>query len=819
MTESVKMRQLFFEAASNLKKCIAAALAGGDDPSVSSVAIEHLNRLEQEYRGLDEEKVRAFVFAMKNADSFPGISRRVVLARAQRFLWTLTAALEDRVDTLPAKSSREPSENNNASTPFDPELISLPGIGPKTASRLSSRGISSPLDLLFFLPTRYDDRRQITPIIELKEGERAVTSGEIKQVRVFGRPWKQIMEVIIEDRGARVAAVWFSNKRPRGERFVAGERLCISGLVSKYRSGLQIAHPSILSFGEPKSSESDSFSKRIVPVYREVSGVSNSTMEKAVRAAALRASEFVTDTMPSLFLERRGLLPLSDALKSVHLPPDDASFEQLNMWIKGNSPAHKRLIYDEFFFIQLALMIRKRQYRLVPSPVLTSLKDCADEISTLIGFMPTKAQRRVVDEISVDMAGDIPMQRLLQGDVGSGKTFVAACAMMQAVQNGYQAALMAPTEILAEQHMRTLYPLFKKMGIRIVLHLGNARSSVKKKNKDALQNRTAQIAVGTHALLQESVSFAKLGLAIVDEQHRFGVTQRLGLAGKSENGMTPHLLVMTATPIPRTLALTVHGDLDVSILDELPAGRSPVKTKLWSSRERDKALQIAEQALERGEQVFVVCPIIEESENIDVRAAQTVYEELSQRFLSHPVGLLHGRLVSEDKDLVMEKFVRGEIKLLVTTTVVEVGVDVPNASVMIVDGADRFGLAQLHQLRGRVGRSSIPSSCHLIADPQSAESWERLNVLERTNNGFEVAEADLAIRGPGELYGRRQAGLPGFKWGDLIRDAEILNQARSDAEELLFLEPELDGKFSLSLKEELTRRLSSDDSPVGEEAG
>jgi ATP-dependent DNA helicase RecG len=378
---------------------------------------------------------------------------------------------------------------------------------------------------------------------------------------------------------------------------------------------------------------------------------------------------------------------------------------------------------------------------------------------------------------------------------------------------------MAPTEILAEQHMRNLAPVLARLGLRAVLHIGEARSSARKRSLAAIEAGTADLAVGTHALIQESVRFARLGLAIVDEQHRFGVSQRLGLVGKGKDGTSPHLLVMTATPIPRTLALTVHGDLDFSVLDELPPGRTPIATALWPQAERGAALERAQAAIGRGEQVYVVCPAIEESEKIDLRAAEAVFADLAARFGAERTALLHGRLPAERRDAAMDGFVRGEVAVLVTTTVIEVGVDVANATTMIVEDAHRFGLAQLHQLRGRVGRGALASECHLIADVGSPDAAARLEAIVGTCDGFAIAEADLRLRGPGELYGRRQSGLPGFRFGDLRRDGELLGWAREDALALLAADPRLERSGSARLQEELERRVEAGDGPVGEEAG
>jgi ATP-dependent DNA helicase RecG len=491
----------------------------------------------------------------------------------------------------------------------------------------------------------------------------------------------------------------------------------------------------------------------------------------------------------------------------------------LAAWLEGSSPAQRRLVYDEFFHIQLALGLRRRQESRVPAQPIAAPADLADDAGRLLGFTPTAAQRRVVAEIAADLARGTPMRRLLQGDVGSGKTMVALAAALAAARAGCQAALMAPTEILAEQHMRNLEPVLKRLRLRAVLHIGEARSSSRKRSLAAIEAGTADLAIGTHALIQESVRFARLGLAIVDEQHRFGVSQRLGLVGKGRDGMSPHLLVMTATPIPRTLALTVHGDLDFSVLDELPPGRTPIATSLWAHDDRESVLDRARAVVARGEQVYVVCPVIEESEKLDVRAAEEVFADLGARFGEARTGLLHGRLPPERRDAVMDGFVRGEIAVLVTTTVVEVGVDVPNATMMIVEDAQRFGLAQLHQLRGRVGRGARPSECHLIADTTSPEAASRLEAIVGTLDGFAIAEADLRLRGPGELYGRRQSGLPGFRFGDLRRDGELLAWAREDALGLLAADPLLERDEHLLLREELRRRIEAGDGPVGEEAG
>ncbi|MDD5306840.1 MAG: ATP-dependent DNA helicase RecG [Deltaproteobacteria bacterium] len=818
MPPSTHSNDRLASAVARLKRAISLALAGGSDPSDRSDLSDDLALLARAYEDRPEApKVAAFTAAMCDPGSLPGVSRAVVLARGQRFLLALAMAIEDESGDETMKIRRRRDEHSAPSaggTPFDPGLLALDGVGPKTAARLASRGLASPVDLLFWLPRRYDDRRTITPLQEVRAGMRVVIEGIVCGSRLYGRPWSRILEVEIEDGAARLFGVWFSNRRPKAERFVSGGRVRLSGLVSQYKDRLQIAHPVVV--GE--EDDGDRLG-RVVPVYPEVPGVAGRVVEKAVRCAARDADRLVTDPLPSSIVARHGLLPLAQALRLVHLPPEDVTAAELDGWIAGSSPAHERLVFDEFFFVQLALALRRARACAGLAPALSASPALCADAGRLLGVTPTRAQERVVAEIAADLVQPRPMQRLLQGDVGSGKTLVALAAILAAVRSGCQAALMAPTEILAEQHMRVLHPVLEKERVRVALHIGEARSSTRRKTLHGLESGLVDLAIGTHALIEEGVRFRRLGLAVVDEQHRFGVSQRLGLVGKGPDGASPHLLVMTATPIPRTLALTVHGDLDICVLDELPPGRRPAKTSVWPVGERERALHAAEEAVARGEQVYLVCPVIEESGKIDARAAEQVFAEVAPRFGASRTGLLHGRLAPEAKEEVMDGFVAGRIQVLVTTTVIEVGVDVTNATVMIVDGAERFGLAQIHQLRGRVGRGSAASFCHLVADPRSAGAMERLDVLARTNDGFAVAEADLRLRGPGEIYGRRQAGLPGFRYGDLRRDAAVLDLARGEVLRVLAEDPTLAAYEHAGLKEELARRILAGDEPVAEEAG
>lgn len=798
-------------------------MVGGTDPADDPGALEDLEIIRScpdTARDADEKaRLDAFAEALERKDSLPGVSRRVVLARGQRYLLRLSMALDDLIQEQPKPKKRGTGKSDRRAaptpaTPYDPALLELPGVGPKTASRLASRGIASPTDLLFWLPRRYDDRRTVTPIADLKPGMRVVTRGTVERVSVYGRPWRRIMEIKLKDGDATLSGTYFSNRRPRTDRFSKGDEITLAGLVGKYKGRLQIAHPIVVSDGEGSDRVG-----RVVPVYAEVPDVPGRTVEKAVGAAARLAGELVGDPMPKEILERRVLVPLAEALELVHLPPHDVSPEDLDAWIDGSSPAHRRLAYDEFFYIQLALALRRRETSETTSRAIPREGDVAVRAGELMGLTPTGAQARVIREIVEDMDRDRPMRRLLQGDVGSGKTLVALAAIAAAAKAGYQTALMAPTEILAEQHMRTLGPILEGMGIRTVLHIGQARSSTRKKSLKALESGVARVAIGTHALIQESVSFSKLALAIVDEQHRFGVAQRLGLVGKGPDGTSPHLLVMTATPIPRTLALTVHGDLDVSVLDELPPGRTPIETVYCPEDERDTALEALGEAVADGGQAYVVCPIIEESEKLDLRPAEAVHEEIAERFGPEAVGIIHGRLPAEERDAAMDDFIAGRTRILVATTVIEVGVDVPNATFMMIEGAHRFGLAQLHQLRGRVGRGSAASMCYLVADPSGEDALARMEVLARTTDGFRISEEDLRIRGPGELYGKRQAGLPGFRFGNLARDGALLEDARRDVAEIAEADPDLAGDRSAALREELGRRIIAGDGPVGEESG
>ena len=507
---------------------------------------------------------------------------------------------------------------------------------------------------------------------------------------------------------------------------------------------------------------------------------------------------------PRRSAKKRQLMAITEALHQVHFPGAD---KEIGSFIEARSDAHKRLIYDEFFFFQLGIAFRRRGSGLDDGIAFQKGGELLGKFCDTIPFALTAAQRRVISEIETDMASPKSMNRLLQGDVGSGKTVVAFAGMVVACENGYQAALMAPTEILAEQHYRRLKDLCPPLGLTVALLTGSLKEMEKKELQDRIGRGEVDIVVGTHALIQEGIAFRRLGLVVIDEQHRFGVIQRGSLRKK---GMAPDVLVMTATPIPRTLAMTVYGDLDVSVIDEMPPGKLPVKTKVLSEKQRGALYAHIRREIAKGRQVFIVYPLVEESANLDLKDATRMTEHLQKEiFPDVRVGLVHGRMKGVQKEQVMGEFRRNEIRILVSTTVVEVGIDVPAASVMVVEHAERFGLSQLHQLRGRVGRSDIPSLCILMTKPDvSVTARKRLKVMEETNDGFKIAEEDLAIRGPGEFMGTRQSGLPDFRIADILRDIRALGDARADALALLLKDPRLENPEHLSLKEELLRRWS-----------
>ncbi|BAT71306.1 ATP-dependent DNA helicase RecG [Thermosulfidibacter takaii ABI70S6] len=655
------------------------------------------------------------------------------------------------------------------------------GVGPSRAKALRKAGVKTLEDMLYFLPKDYEDRRNIKKIAQLKPGKRAVFIGEVWTKQVVEKR-TSIFEVIFRDETGVVKAKWFHFKKHAFERrFKEGKKFLVVGDVryNRYERCLEVVHPETRDYELVDLNEF----RRVVPVYPFVEGLGQKTIEKIVANCINEVDKVYEEYIPSKVLNNLGLVSLPDAFRILHFAEDD--LEKLK---ERKSRGHFRLIFEEFFIIQVALALKKvgvKQQKGISFNV-KSEKLCA--FLENLPFELTNAQKRVLKEILQDMASDKPMNRLLQGDVGSGKTVVAVAAAVVAVDNGYQVAVMAPTEILAEQHYRNIREMVKGLGIQV----GLLTSSTPKGEREVVLRRVANgdldILVGTHALIQEGVNFKKLGFAIIDEQHRFGVLQRKLLREKGKNC---DLLVMTATPIPRTLALTVYGDLDVSVIDEMPKGRQPIITRVITPKDREKAYAFIEKQLEKGRQAYIVFPLIEESEKLQLPSVLEMYPVIAQRFSKFKVGLLHGRMSGQEKEEVMRRFKEGEIQVLVSTTVIEVGIDVPNATVMLIEGAERFGLSQLHQLRGRVGRGEHKSYCLLMMSGEraNANSYMRLKVLEETADGFKIAEADLKFRGPGELLGVRQSGLPDFRVADLLKDRDILEEAKKQAEEIVNDDP------------------------------
>ncbi|OGL13406.1 MAG: ATP-dependent DNA helicase RecG [Candidatus Rokubacteria bacterium RIFCSPLOWO2_02_FULL_73_56] len=669
----------------------------------------------------------------------------------------------------------------------------LRGVGPRRAALLEKKGLRTVEDALFFLPLRHEDRTRLTPLRALQPGQTATCSGTIVGLSPPppGRT-RQPFTVMLRDASGHATASWF------GWRYLAralerGQRLVLHGRVARYRGAIVLQQPDweIVESGEDERLHTG----RLVPVYSLTEGLG----QRALRALMWRiVDQFagqVAEVLPDAARARRRLVGLAQALADGHFPGTEEAL----------AAARRRLAFDDFLLLQLGLAILRARTTRARGLSLDPRGDLVGRLRARLPYRLTAAQERVWEEIRRDMAAPHPMHRLLQGDVGSGKTVVAALAVLTAVEAGYQAAVMAPTEILAEQHVVTFRDLIEPLGVRVSLLTSALKPRERAAARAALAAGEVGCAVGTHALVQEGVAFRRLGLAVVDEQHRFGVEQRARLRGKGEH---PDLLVMTATPIPRTLALTLYGDLDVSVIDELPPGRRPVVTAARTEARRRAIYRFIGEQVAAGRQAYVVCPLVEESEALDLKAATDMARRLAGEVFPHlTVGLLHGRLGVEDKDAIMRRFKAGEIHVLVSTTVIEVGIDVPNASVMLVEHAERFGLSQLHQLRGRVGRGPWKSYCILLTAGRLTEDGRRrIEGMVATHDGFRIAEVDLALRGPGEFFGTRQSGLPEFRVADLLRDAALLEEARREALAIVGKDPELRDPGHRALRAELLAR-------------
>ena len=650
---------------------------------------------------------------------------------------------------------------------------------------LEERGRRTVESALEFLPRAWQDRTEVRRVASLRTGEPAIAVVTVRTVRVQRmRNGKPLLKVGAVDGPSRLDLVFFNPPPWRQKQFTTGEQVLVSGEVTEGFGGVrQMAQPEVEKMGEGDSANFG----RIVPVYPGPADYQHPALRKLMRRLVEEFAPLVPEEVPAAVRNRRGLLGRAEALSQAHFPPSGTDLARAAA--RATEP-FRRLAFEELFFLQLALVLRRRGVRREPGIAFDASPAARAAARAPIPFPFTRAQERVFGEIAEDMARPEPMNRLLQGDVGSGKTAVAFAAAMLAVRSGWQAAIMAPTEILAAQHARTLRGWLAGSGVELALVGAQGRGRGQAEVRAAVRDGRAAIVVGTHALLEEDVAFSRLGLVVVDEQHRFGVLQRATLMSK---GVRPDVLVMTATPIPRTLALAFYGDLDQSKIDELPPGRTPVETRVFRESQRKRVLELARRELEAGRQVYVVYPLVEESEKSDLADASSGAAELREELAPFEVALVHGRMKGEEKEAVMARFRAGEARVLVSTTVIEVGVDVPNASVMIVEHAERFGLSQLHQLRGRVGRGSARSHCLLVTRGAGAgsDARERLATMVRTQDGFEIARADLRIRGPGEMLGTRQAGQPVFEVADLYRDEAILDEAREEAERLAGEDPDL----------------------------
>ncbi len=658
-------------------------------------------------------------------------------------------------------------------------------LGPRLAGALNKKGLRRLGDVLFLLPRCYEDRRKLKTIAELVPGERGVTVGVVKLAGdVPGRTGRRMFRAVIADRSGSIAATYFTAGPWLKSRFPVGKQLVLSGEVRASLNGREIAHPEIEP-AEDLESSSVHFN-RIVPIYP---GFERGD-QRAFRELAARVSENYADQLeeplPESLRQRLELLTLPEALRAIHFPPGESDLEELDAHM---SPAHRRLAFDELFFLQLGMGLKRQNVKQEQGISFDVSAPRLEKARGALPFQLTGAQARVVAQLAADMGRPEPMNRLVQGDVGSGKTAVAMVAALLALQDGYQVAVMAPTEILAEQHERNFRKVLEPLGFHVGLVSAAGTAKQKRAVREAVARGDIHLAVGTHALLEESVDFQKLGLVVIDEQHRFGVLQRHTLMSK---GVRPDVLVMTATPIPRTLAMTMYGDLDYSVIDELPPGRTPITTRVFNDKQRARVYEAVASELGKGHQAYIVYPLVEESEKLDLEDATQGAEKLQAIFPDARVGLLHGRMKPEEKDAVMAAFRDRRIHVLVCTTVVEVGVDVPNASVMVIEAAERFGLSQLHQLRGRVGRGAAQSYCYLVAGPaRSLESVERLTVMEQSSDGFVIAKRDLDIRGPGEFLGTRQSGLPELAVANLARDGDLISLAQEEARSILDRDPKL----------------------------
>jgi ATP-dependent DNA helicase RecG len=741
------------------------------------------------------------------------------------------------------------SEMTKTFLKLDTPVQFIKGVGPKLGDVLRKKDVETVQHLLEWYPRAYEDRRAARNIASLRPDELVSLKARVLKVSSFnmGQSKRKIYDITLGDETGKIHCKFFRIPyKGYFDRFQPGQVVRVIGKVGDYRGQLEFNHPDI----QDESSDDAADQNKLIPVYPESEGLTNRQIRKLVEHSISEIKKLyagknlppepvfrrdnpqpkmgrsaVGGRLPTALRKRPGQLGAAEvpsgpepldkfpawlrteyelvdrlvAIEKIHLPPPEAGPE----FTDQTSAFHRRIIFEEFFWLELYLASRKSGLKREEAPAFRPLMGLSDQLKSSLPFELTGAQKRAFSEIVKDLAKPHPMHRLVQGDVGSGKTLVALLASLVAIENKFQAAIMVPTEILAEQHYINAKKYLEPLGINVGLLTGSMKTSERKQTNEMLRNGMLQFCVGTQALIQEAVEFAQLGLVIIDEQHRFGVHQRSQL---KEKGLSPHFLVMTATPIPRTLAMTVYGDLDVSVIDELPPGRSPIVTRVTYDSKREQVMKFLKDQLATGRQAYIVYPLVEESEKIDLKDAISEFERLKGELPDISIGLLHGKMKSDEKDEVMRKFRAAEFQVLVSTTVIEVGVDVPNANLMWIEHAERFGLSQLHQLRGRVGRGQHKSYCILmLGKAVSDESRARCEIMEKTSDGFKIAEADLEIRGPGEFLGARQSGLTGFKMANLIRDVKILQEARTAAFSLMDRDPELKSSENLSLRHELLR--------------
>jgi len=661
----------------------------------------------------------------------------------------------------------------------------LKGVGPKIAELLTKCGIQTAQDLLFHLPSRYEDRTRITPIGHARPGDHIVVQGTVEHAEIVHARRRSLLCKIWDGTG-HVTLRFFHFTSQQHQSFKAGAQLRCFGEIRGWRRDLEMIHPEYQFINEHVPLPADN---TLTPVYPTTEGLTQRQLRLLTEQALnLLENAALPDCLPEKILSELQFSNLKIAINYVHRPPPDAAIDEI---LSGKHPAQQRLAFEELLAHHLSLRRLRQRVQHHRAPELIHHGSLTSALLQSLPFQLTNAQQRVIKEIHADIAKPHPMLRLLQGDVGSGKTVIAALAALQAVENNYQAVLMAPTELLAEQHYQNFCKWLQPLGIEVAWLAGKLKGKARNEMLEKISSGSAQIIVGTHALFQEDVQFAKLGLVLIDEQHRFGVHQRLALREKGiRDGLHPHQLIMTATPIPRTLAMTAYADLDVSVIDELPPGRTPVQTVVVSDKRRHEIIERVRKACAEHKQVYWVCPLIEESELLQCQAAETTVQQLTAMLPELRIGLAHGRLSSQQKEQVMAEFKAGNLDLLVATTVIEVGVDVPNASLMVIENAERLGLAQLHQLRGRVGRGSTQSFCVLLYQSLSLQAKARLAIMRETNNGFVIAQRDLEIRGPGEVLGTRQTGMMQMRIADLIRDNHLLPKVQAIAETILKDHPE-----------------------------